>query len=85
MLQAVLDHGPVARSTIARLVGVSPAAVTRLSADLATAGLLRESAAETTGPKAAGRPHVPVEIDTSRRVALGLHIPPGAGWTEPAA
>ncbi|HSZ40844.1 MAG TPA: ROK family protein [Trebonia sp.] len=74
VLQAVLDHGPVARSTIARLVGVSPAAVTRLSADLITAGLLRESAPVAARPKPVGRPHVPVEIDTTRRAALGLHI-----------
>jgi predicted NBD/HSP70 family sugar kinase len=73
VLQAVLDHGPVARSTVARLVGVSPAAVSRLSADLIAAGLLRESA-QPGGPKSVGRPHVPVEIDTTRRVALGLHI-----------
>ena len=73
MLQAVLDHGPVARSTVARLVGLSPAAVSRLSADLIVAGLLRESAQEA-GAKSVGRPHVPLEIDISRRVALGLHI-----------
>jgi len=89
VLQAVLDHGPVARSTIARLVGVSPAAVSRLSAGLIAAGLLRESAQREPvqrepaqresvqaepGRKPVGRPHVPVEIDTSRRAALGLHI-----------
>ena len=73
VLQAVLDHGPVARSTVARLVGVSPAALSRLSAELMAAGLLRESA-RPCGPKTVGRPHVPVEIDTTRRVALGLHI-----------
>jgi predicted NBD/HSP70 family sugar kinase len=73
VLQAVLDHGPVARSTIARLVGLSPAAVSRLCADLAAAGLLRE-APEAAGPKPVGRPHVPVEVDTGRRVACGLHI-----------
>ena len=73
VLRAVLDHGPVARSTIARLVGLSPAAVTRLSAELMAAGLLRESAA-VPGPKPVGRPHVPVEIDTGGRVACGLHI-----------
>lgn len=73
VLQAVLDHGPVARSTVARLVGLSPAAVTRLSGELAGAGLLRE-ASPVGGPKAAGRPHVPVEIDTSRWAACGLHI-----------
>ena len=79
VLQAVLDHGPVARSTIARLVGLSPAAVTRLSTELVTAGLLRESPAAggpkgVGAPKAVGRPHVPVEIDTSRKVACGVHI-----------
>jgi predicted NBD/HSP70 family sugar kinase len=73
VLQAVLDHGPVARSTVARLVGVSPAAVSRLSADLIAAGLICESA-QPGGPKAVGRPHVPVEIDTTRRVAVGVHI-----------
>jgi predicted NBD/HSP70 family sugar kinase len=73
VLQAVLDHGPVARSTIARLAGLSPAAVSRLSADLIGAGLVRESAQEA-GAKSVGRPHVPLEIDTSRRVAVGLHI-----------
>lgn len=73
VLQAVLDHGPVARSTIARLVGLSPAAVSRLSADLIGAGLMRESAQEA-GAKSVGRPHVPLEIDVSRQVALGLHI-----------
>jgi predicted NBD/HSP70 family sugar kinase len=82
VLRAVLDHGPVARSTIARLTGLSPAAVTRLTADLIAAGLLRESAPVGTGGrecsggrrKAAGRPHVPVEIDTDGRVVAGLHI-----------
>jgi predicted NBD/HSP70 family sugar kinase len=78
VLRAVLDHGPVARSTIARLAGLSPAAVTRLTADLVAAGLLRESApvgvSRVGGVKAAGRPHVPVDIDTTRRVACGLHI-----------
>lgn len=74
VLQAVLDHGPVARSTIARLVGLSPAAVSRLSADLIAAGLLSERAPVARGPKPAGRPYIPVEIDTTRRVACGLHV-----------
>jgi predicted NBD/HSP70 family sugar kinase len=72
-LRAVLDHGPVARSTIARIVGLSPAAVTRLTGDLVAAGLLRECA-QPAGPKGVGRPHVPVDIDVTRRVALGLHV-----------
>ena len=73
VLEAVLDHGPVARSTIARLAGLSPAAVSRLCTELVGAGLLRETS-EGAGPKTVGRPHVPVEIDTGRWVACGLHI-----------
>lgn len=73
VLLAALDHGPVARSTIARLTGLSPAAVSRLCSELAAAGLLRE-VPEPCGPKRVGRPHVPVETDVGRRVACGLHI-----------
>jgi predicted NBD/HSP70 family sugar kinase len=76
VLQAALDYGPVARSTIARLTGLSPAAVSRLCAELAAAGLLRE-VPEACGPKQVGRPHVPVEVDVGRRVACGLHIAVG--------
>jgi predicted NBD/HSP70 family sugar kinase len=73
VLQAVLDHGPVARSTIARLAALSPAAVSRLCGELVDAGLVRE-APEAAAASGVGRPHVPVEVDTSRRVACGLHI-----------
>lgn len=38
VLNAVLDHGPVARSTVARLTGLSPASVTGLSARLLARG-----------------------------------------------
>lgn len=73
VLNAVLDHGPVARSTVARLTGLSPASVTGLSARLLARGLIRESPA-TTGPRGLGRPHVPVDIDTSRHLVAGAHI-----------
>jgi predicted NBD/HSP70 family sugar kinase len=73
VLQAALDHGPVARSSVARLAGLSPAAVSRLSAGLTRAGLLRE-VPEAAAPGGVGRPHVPVDVDTSRLVACGLHI-----------
>jgi predicted NBD/HSP70 family sugar kinase len=73
VLQAALDHGPVARSTVARLAGLSPAAVSRLCADLALAGLLRD-APEAATARGVGRPHVPVDVDTGRRVACGVHL-----------
>lgn len=73
VLGAILDHGPVARSTVARLTGLSPASVTGHVGQLLSRGLVRESA-ETTGPRGLGRPHVPVEIDTSRFLVAGAHI-----------
>jgi predicted NBD/HSP70 family sugar kinase len=73
VLSAVLDHGPVARSTVARLTGLSPAAVSGHCGQLLARGLLRESA-ETAGPRGLGRPHIPLEIDTRRYLVAGGHI-----------
>ncbi|MGC5341439.1 ROK family transcriptional regulator [Streptomyces sp. AM 4-1-1] len=73
VLGAILDHGPVARSTVARLTGLSPASVTGHVGRLLARGLVRESA-ETAGPGGRGRPHVPVEIDTGRHLVAGAHI-----------
>jgi predicted NBD/HSP70 family sugar kinase len=102
IMLAALDYGPVARSTIARLAGLSPAAVSRQCAELIRRGLLREvpdadgvgvgggggaggAAADPSGPagpagpdrqpgKPAGRPHVPVDVDTSGPIVCGVHI-----------
>ncbi|WP_327294522.1 ROK family protein [Streptomyces sp. NBC_01197] len=73
VLAAILDHGPVARSTVARLTGLSPASVTGHSRQLLARGLIRE-AAETAGPRGLGRPHIPVEIDTGQCLVAGAHI-----------
>ena len=73
VLRAVLEHGPVARSTVARLTGLSPASVTGLCAELIAGGLLRE-APEAAGPRGMGRPHIPVDIDTGRHLVAGAHV-----------
>ncbi len=73
VLRTVLDHGPIARSTIARRSGLSPAAVTGHCAELTQLGLLRELPDATT-EKTVGRPHVPVDLDTDRFVIGGLHL-----------
>ncbi|MFD9502160.1 ROK family protein [Streptomyces sp. NPDC060035] len=73
VLSAILDHGPVARSTVARVTGLSPASVTGHVGHLVSRGLVRESE-ETTGPRGLGRPHIPVEIDTGRFLVAGAHI-----------
>jgi predicted NBD/HSP70 family sugar kinase len=71
VLRTVLDDGPIARSTIARRTGLSAAAVTGHTADLAKLGLLREL---PESRKSVGRPHVPVDLDTGRHVAGALHL-----------
>lgn len=73
VLRTVLHHGPIARSTIARITGLSPAAVTGHSADLAAAGLLRELPDEVRS-NGAGRPHIPVAIDVTRHLVAAVHI-----------
>lgn len=73
ILRAVLEHGPVARSTIARLTGLSPASVTGHSAGLARLGLIRDLP-EQVRSNGVGRPHLPVDIDTARHVVGAIHI-----------
>ncbi|MEV6041898.1 ROK family transcriptional regulator [Streptomyces xanthochromogenes] len=73
VLRTVLEHGPVARSTIARLTGLSPASVTDHCARLDALGLIRETAAPRRA-KGAGRPHVPVDLDADRFVVGGVHV-----------
>ncbi|UOB12923.1 ROK family protein [Streptomyces sp. HP-A2021] len=73
VLRAVLEHGPVARSTIARLTGLSPASVTAYCARFAELGLIRESA-ELRRSGGVGRPHQPVDLDDSRFVVGSVHV-----------
>ncbi|MFF9770031.1 ROK family protein [Streptomyces sp. NPDC014636] len=73
VLRSVLEHGPVARSTIARLTGLSPASVTEHCARLAERGLIRESAAARRS-NGVGRPHVPLDLDDSRFLVAGVHV-----------
>ncbi|MFD9437069.1 ROK family protein [Streptomyces sp. NPDC060002] len=73
IMRSVLEHGPVARSTIARLTGLSPASVTDHCARLTGLGLIREAAAPRRS-NGVGRPHVPVDLDDSRFVVGGVHV-----------
>ncbi|MEV4320003.1 ROK family protein [Actinocrispum sp. NPDC049592] len=72
VLRAVLEHGPVARSTVARLSGMSAAAVTRQYAGLAGLGLVTETGRLARG--GLGHPHIPVDIDVENHVVAGIHI-----------
>lgn len=73
VLRSVLEHGPVARSTVSRLTGLSPASVTDYCARFTELGLIRESATPQRS-KGVGRPHVPVDLDASRFVVGGVHV-----------
>ncbi|MET9609443.1 ROK family protein [Streptomyces sp. NPDC006512] len=76
VLRTVLEHGPVARSGISELCGLSPAAVSRQTTGLLRGGLLRELP-EPAGPTASGRPRIPLDLHTGAvggPVAAGLHI-----------
>ena len=73
VLRSVLEHGPVARSTISRLTGLSPASVTDYCARFTELGLIRESTTPQRS-KGVGRPHVPVDLDASRFVVGGVHV-----------
>ncbi|OIJ87187.1 sugar kinase [Streptomyces sp. MUSC 14] len=73
VLRSVLEHGPVARSTVARLTGLSPASVTEHCARLAGLGLIRESAAPRRS-NGVGRPHVPVDLDDTGFLVGGVHV-----------
>ncbi|NUR28273.1 MAG: ROK family transcriptional regulator [Catenulispora sp.] len=69
----LLEQGPMPRMQIAQLTGISPAAVTRLTARLITTGLLRELPS-VLGPADAGRPRVPIDLAEDSRLAVGIHI-----------
>lgn len=74
VLRTVLEHGPVARSGIAGLCGLSPAAVSRQTTGLLRSGLLRELPGPSDG---VGRPRIPLDVHTGAvggPVAGGLHI-----------
>jgi predicted NBD/HSP70 family sugar kinase len=73
VLRAVLEDGPIARSTIARVTGLSPASVTGHCSELVELGLLRELPDQVRS-NGAGRPHIPVDIDVTRHVVAAVHI-----------
>ncbi|MBV2155652.1 ROK family transcriptional regulator [Kitasatospora sp. SUK 42] len=75
VLRTVLDHGPIARSRVAALTGLSASAVSRQTVDLVRLGLLSERPELTGGgPGAVGRPQLPLDVDTGRLAVAGLHI-----------
>jgi predicted NBD/HSP70 family sugar kinase len=73
VLRAALRRGPLARTTISRETGLSPAAVSRHAADLMALGLVYEPREQPSAPRP-GRPRIPLDVDTGHHLAAGVHI-----------
>jgi predicted NBD/HSP70 family sugar kinase len=73
VLRAILDHGPIARSSVARATHLSAASVSGVVASLLDRGLVRE-VPEAAGPPGIGRPHVPLDIEPDGVAVMGVHI-----------
>jgi predicted NBD/HSP70 family sugar kinase len=72
VLRLLLDEGPLARVDIATKLSLTSGAVTRITADLATRGLVRELDPVATSD--AGRRRVPVDIAAGAFLVAGVHI-----------
>jgi predicted NBD/HSP70 family sugar kinase len=73
VLRAILDHGPIARSSIARATRLSAATVSGVAASLLDRGLVRE-VPQAAGPAGIGRPHVPLDVSSDAGAVIGVHI-----------
>jgi len=72
VFRLLLADGPAPRSHIARDVGLTQGAVTRIVADLGAAGLVAEN--EQLPNTTRGRPRVPVRVVPQSRMIVGVHI-----------
>jgi predicted NBD/HSP70 family sugar kinase len=69
------ETGTASRAEIARRTGLSRSTVSSVVADLIAAGLAREGEAVVTrGARGTGRPAVPITLDPSAGVALGIDL-----------
>ncbi|MEU8569264.1 ROK family transcriptional regulator [Streptomyces pathocidini] len=68
---AIVTKGPIARSEIAQLTGLSQATVTKAVAPMIAAGYVAEQEGSSGGR---GRPRVPLHICPERRFAVGVKV-----------
>ncbi|TAM70478.1 MAG: ROK family protein [Microbacteriaceae bacterium] len=68
----VLLHGPLARSELARRLGLAPATLTRISSELIELGLLLEAPRPTERKN--GRPSVPLDVVADAHHFLGIKV-----------
>ena len=68
----VLIHGPLGRAELARRLGLAPATLTRISAELISSGLLAEVPEATQ--RTSGRPTVPLDVIPSSHYFFGIKL-----------
>lgn len=73
ILRAVMRHGPIARSELSGLTGMTTGTMTKLTSLLCEAGLLRELPAEAAHG-ALGRPRTPMVVDDRTHRVVGVHF-----------
>lgn len=76
MLRAALIHGPLARADIARVTGLSSAAVTRAVKPLLDAGYLQSAPQQrpADGEWRLGRPSSPLSVRADQASAVGIKV-----------
>ncbi len=70
VLRALHQHGPLSRKRLAELLRLTPAAITKITAEMCAEGLLKEG--NTVDSAAAGRREILLEICADHRCALGM-------------
>jgi predicted NBD/HSP70 family sugar kinase len=70
VLRSLLHAGPLARTEVAEVTGLTRATVTRATSKLIDAGIV----VEQEPIRAVGRPMVPIEIQDELHVVLAVHI-----------
>ncbi|HEY3563194.1 MAG TPA: ROK family protein [Kribbella sp.] len=73
ILRTVMRHGPIARSELAGLTGMSTGTMTKLTSLLCEAGLLRELPADPVH-RSLGRPRTPMVVDERVHRVVGVHF-----------
>jgi predicted NBD/HSP70 family sugar kinase len=77
VLKAIRRHGPVSRSELPGLTGLSGGTITQLTADLVERGLVSE---RRDAGRRMGRPRVQLEIDASAAVLIGARLGARLGY-----
>jgi predicted NBD/HSP70 family sugar kinase len=72
VLRMLLDEGPLPRVDLAAKLSLSTGALTRITAEMATHGIVKEL--EPVASSEAGRRPVPIDINAEAFVTIGVHI-----------